>query len=133
MILASSQIGAALAPRTYGPVTRTVLALYAGGSGDHNPMHIDIDFARRAGRADVFAHGMLTMAYLAQYIQTLAPPQQLRTWRVRFKAITPVNARVTCSGAIVANDRARNEVELALTARIDDGTETAAGEATISI
>ncbi len=41
------------------PVDRTTLALFAGASGDHNPIHIDIDFARRAGMPDVFAHGML--------------------------------------------------------------------------
>ena len=46
------------------PINRTTLALFAGASNDHNPMHIDIDFAKKSGFDDVFAHGMLVMAYL---------------------------------------------------------------------
>ena len=41
---------------------RATLALFAGASGDHNPIHIDLDVARSAGLDDVFAHGMLSMA-----------------------------------------------------------------------
>ena len=54
------QVGDALPPLQLPPVDRTTLALFAGASGDHNPIHIDIDFARRAGMPDVFAHGMLS-------------------------------------------------------------------------
>ena len=48
------------------PISRTTLALFAGASGDHNPIHIDLDFARAVGMSDVFAHGMLSMAYLGR-------------------------------------------------------------------
>ena len=53
------QVGDTLPPLTLPPVNRTTLALFCGASGDHNPIHIDIDFARKAGMPDVFAHGML--------------------------------------------------------------------------
>ena len=62
---ASVTVGALLPPLELAPITRLDLALYAGASGDHNPVHVDIDFARAAGLDDVFAHGMLSMAYLA--------------------------------------------------------------------
>jgi len=52
-VLRSLQVGDQLPPLLTEPVTRLTLALYAGASGDHNPMHIDIDFARRAGAPDV--------------------------------------------------------------------------------
>ena len=52
-------VGDVLPPLSLPPVTRATLALYAGASGDHNPIHIDVDFARAAGMPDVFAHGML--------------------------------------------------------------------------
>ena len=29
---------------TKNPISRTTLALFAGASGDHNPIHIDLDF-----------------------------------------------------------------------------------------
>jgi acyl dehydratase len=45
----------------FPPIGRLQLALYCGGSGDHNPIHVDTDFARRAGMRDVFAPGMLSM------------------------------------------------------------------------
>ena len=32
-----------------GPVTAVDLALFAAASGDHNPLHLDADSARRAG------------------------------------------------------------------------------------
>ncbi|MFI9560920.1 MaoC/PaaZ C-terminal domain-containing protein [Nonomuraea endophytica] len=46
---------------TLGPTTRTTLTLFAGGSGDHNTVHLDVDIARRTGLDDVFGHGMLSM------------------------------------------------------------------------
>lgn len=55
-----------------GPVTRTLalthadLKRYAEASGDPNPIHTDDTVARRYGLPGVIAHGMLTMALLAQ-------------------------------------------------------------------
>ena len=79
------------------PVTRSTLALYAGASGDHNPIHIDLDFARKAGMNDVFAHGMLIMAYLGRAITNIAPQSSLRNFNVRFSSITNVGNVLTCS------------------------------------
>lgn len=52
---------------TVPKITRTTLALYAGASGDHNPVHIDMDACAAVGIPDVFAHGMLSMAYLDDF------------------------------------------------------------------
>jgi acyl dehydratase len=82
------------------PISRLALALYCGASGDHNPMHVDIDFARAGGAPDVFAHGMLSMAYLGRLLTNWAPQQQLRGYGVRFVAITQVGDVITCSGQV---------------------------------
>lgn len=82
-------------------ISRTTLALFAGASGDHNPIHIDIDFAKAAGMPDVFAHGMLSMAYLGRFLTNWAPQTQLRHYAVRFSAITPIGAKLTCGGKVV--------------------------------
>ena len=84
------KVGDELAPLTVEPITRTTLALFAGASGDHNPIHIDLDVARGAGLDDVFAHGMLSMAYLARLLTDRFPQERIRSYRVRFAAITPV-------------------------------------------
>ena len=75
------------------PISRTTLALYAGASGDHNPIHIDLDVARSAGLDDVFAHGMLSMAYLGRLLTGWVPQERIRSFQVRFAAITPVHGQ----------------------------------------
>ncbi|MCM2340519.1 MaoC/PaaZ C-terminal domain-containing protein [Rhodoferax sp.] len=54
------QLGDALPGLVAGPITRLTLGVYAGTSGDYNPLHIDSDFARQAGMPDIFAHGILS-------------------------------------------------------------------------
>lgn len=120
----SVNIGDALPPLVLPRVTRTMLALYAGASGDHNPIHIDIDFARTAGMPDVFAHGMLSMAWLGRLITNWAPQERLREFEVRFTAMTQVGERIECSGR-VAGKFERDGERLV---RIDVATANEAGE-----
>lgn len=82
------------------PISRTTLALFAGASNDHNPMHIDIDAARAAGMNDVFAHGMLSMAYLGRALSNAFGPASLREFGVRFAGMTHVGDRLECVGEI---------------------------------
>ena len=74
------------------------LALYCGASGDHNPIHVDLDFARQAGFPDVFAHGMLVMAYLGQALTDAVPPSRIRSFSTRFAAITPARRATDLRG-----------------------------------
>jgi acyl dehydratase len=112
-----------------------VLPTFFGASGDHNPIHIDIDVARSAGLDDVFAHGMLSMAYLARLLTDTVPQQQLRSYKVRFSAITPVHGQPTCTGKVVSVDDVEGEqratIELDVT--LADGTRTLVGEAVVSL
>jgi acyl dehydratase len=41
--------------------TKEQIAAYAEASGDHNPIHLDDEFARSVGLPGVIAHGMLQM------------------------------------------------------------------------
>ena len=82
------------------PITRSTLALYAGASGDHNPIHIDLDFAKEAGMKDVFAHGMLIMAYLGKAVTNIVPQSNLKNFSVRFSSITNIGDILTCSGEV---------------------------------
>jgi len=81
-------------------ISRTTLALYAGASGDHNPIHIDIDFAKSAGMDDVFAHGMLSMAYLGRLLTGWVPQSAIKDFEVKFTSITQVNSKIICSGKV---------------------------------
>ncbi|MGW4533683.1 MaoC/PaaZ C-terminal domain-containing protein [Nocardia sp. NPDC004340] len=123
--------GTELPPLEVAPISRTTLALFAGASGDHNPIHIDVDVAHSAGLDDVFAHGMLSMAYLGRLLTNWVPQQRIRSWSVRFAAITPVHGRPTCTGRVVS---VRNGVAtLALTVALADGTPTLIGDAVVDL
>ena len=92
--------GALVVEKRFPAITRHRLALYCGASGDHNPIHVDIDFAKAAGFPDVFAHGMLAMAWLGQAVTDVIAPDRLRSYSVRFAAITQLGAELTCTGSV---------------------------------
>ena len=47
-VLRNAAVGDALPSLSMPPVSRLTLALYCGASGDHNPLHVDQDFADAA-------------------------------------------------------------------------------------
>ena len=96
----SVEVGSELPPCCSAQISRTTLALYAGASGDHNPIHIDIDFAKKSGMPDVFVHGMLNMAYLGRLLTGWVPQSAIRQYGVRFSAIVVVGDRITCRGRV---------------------------------
>ena len=123
-----SMSGNELASATFGPVNRTTLALFAGASGDHNPIHIDTDFARRSGMPDVFAQGMLSMAYLGRFVTEWAGREKLRRWSARFVAMTPVNATLRCR-AVDAGEAGDGLRKVELEVVTGDGLKTITGVA----
>jgi acyl dehydratase len=126
-------VGDRLVDKTIPAITRHRLALYCGASGDHNPIHVDSDFARRAGFPDVFAHGMLVMAYLGQALTDKVAPAAIRSFSTRFAAITQLDARLTCAGEvkdIYVSDGERR-ARLALSVTDERGEVKLAGEAVI--
>ncbi len=131
----SVQPGDALPGIDPPPLSRLTLALYCGASGDHNPIHVDSDFARAAGQPDVFAHGMLSMAYLGRLLTGWVPQEALRALRVRFVALTPIGARLACRGTITEKFEAEGErrVRLALSVADQNGQTTLQGEAVVAL
>ena len=95
------QVGDVLPTLILPAINRTTLALYAGASGDHNPIHIDIDFARKARMPDVFAQGMLSMAYLGRLLSNWVPQTRIRTFSARFVGITHLGNSLHCNGKVV--------------------------------
>ncbi|MDP6308579.1 MAG: MaoC family dehydratase [SAR324 cluster bacterium] len=97
----SLNVGDEIPALTTPLISRHILALYCGASGDHNPIHVDLDFAKSSGLDDVIAHGMLSAGYLAQMLTNWIPQSALRSFNNRFTAMTQIGDTVTCSGKIV--------------------------------
>jgi acyl dehydratase len=74
---------------------RKQIAAYADASGDHNPIHLDDDFARSVGLPGVIAHGMLQMGILAAVAEEAAAGRPLRRLTCRFAGVVVPGDTVT--------------------------------------
>ena len=134
-VIKTLKVGDILEPLTQKPISRSTLALFAGASGDHNPIHIDIDFAKSVGLDDVFAHGMLGMAYLGRFLTLLTDQKNLRSYSVRFSSITQVGAELKCSGKVTEIFEEKDEkfMKLELSAIDQNNDVKLMGDAVIAI
>ena len=131
--LDNASVGDKIPDLVIEPITRSTLALYAGASGDHNPIHIDLDFAKEAGMKDVFAHGMLIMAYLGRAVTNIVPQSNLKNFNVRFSSITNVSDILTCSGKVNKINKINSKKTIVLDLMVSDefGDIKISGAATI--
>ncbi|MEE3329608.1 MAG: MaoC/PaaZ C-terminal domain-containing protein [Myxococcota bacterium] len=67
-------------------LSRTQIVMYAGASGDFQPLHSDETYARASGFKGTFAHGMLTMGLAGKALTNFAGPGALETYKARFQA-----------------------------------------------
>ena len=131
----ATEVGAEIPSFTTEPISRLTLALYAGASGDHNPIHVDIDVAKKFGMEDVFAHGMLNMAYLGRVLTNWVSQKDIRQYGVRFASIIQVHDRITCSGKVVEKYEENGEklARLDLVASNQDGEVKLVGQAVVAL
>ena len=95
-------------------LTRTQIVMYAGASGDFNPIHHDETFATKAaGYPSVFAHGMLTMGMTGRLLTDWLGDGVLREYGVRFvKQVWPGDS-LTAKGTVTAiGDDGTVEIEV---------------------
>jgi acyl dehydratase len=76
--------------------TQEQIAAYAEASGDHNPIHLDDDFARTVGLPGVIAHGLLQMGLMATVAAEAAGgPERLQPLYCRFAGMVVPGDTVT--------------------------------------
>jgi acyl dehydratase len=86
--------------------TREQIAAYAEASGDHNPIHLDDDFARTVGLPGIIAHGMLQMGIMGTVAAEAAGgPEKLRRLYCRFAGMVVPGDEVTFTAEPVAPGR----------------------------
>jgi acyl dehydratase len=82
---------------------RTQIVMYAGASGDYNPVHTDEVFTTKvAGYPSVFAHGMLTMGMTGRVLTDWVGDGRLTRYGVRFvKQVFPGDS-LTATATVTA-------------------------------
>ncbi|WP_236408435.1 MaoC/PaaZ C-terminal domain-containing protein [Microaerobacter geothermalis] len=93
-------------------ITHTQLVRYAGASGDFNPIHTVVPIGEKAGLGGVIAHGMLIMGFAGQALTQWFSRQDLRSFRVRFAAITRPGEVLTVEGKIDGETEKDGEARL---------------------
>ena len=120
---ADVEVGSEIPARSF-PVDRANLVMYAGASGDFNPIHWRESVAKAVGLPDVIAHGMYTMAQGGRFVTDWAgDPGAVVDYGVRFSSPVVVpdegGATLEISGR-VEDKLDDNKVVVALTARSAD-------------
>ena len=115
-------------------LSRTQIVMYAGASGDYNPVHSDELFTTKvAGYPSVFAHGMLTMGLTGKMLTNYVGDGRLTKYGVRFKSQVWPGDTLTAKATVEAIHQAENLVDLALSTVNQDGQEVVSGHATARI
>ena len=138
MGIGEAAVGEVLSPLVKPPITLDQLKRYAKASGDYNPIHVDEEAAQRVGLDSVIAHGMLSMAFLGQFItQQIVdlPGAQLLHFQVRFSSMVRLGDVLTCHG-IIRERKSEQERELITVecwAQNQKGEKATSGKAIVSI
>ena len=129
------KVGDELPALVKGPIEQIQLTRYAGASGDFNPIHQDDAFAKAAGMGGVFAHGMLSMGFVAQAVTDWAGAGRVRRIGVRFTGLVRLKDTVTCRGRVVGTSPqdGLGLVDLEIWAENQRGEKVVSGTATVAL
>jgi acyl dehydratase len=117
-------------------LTRTQIVMYAGASGDYNPVHSDEVFTTQvAGYPSVFAHGMLSMGMTGRMLTNWVGDGRLTRYGVRFVSQVWPGDSLTAKATVEAirEEDGQNLVDIAVSTINQDGTEVVRGSATARV
>ena len=114
-------------------LSRTQIVMYAGASGDYNPLHSNDKFTTEvAGYPSVFAHGMLSMGATGKLLTDYVGDGMLTYYGVRFTyQVWPgdtLTATATVTG--IREEDGVDLVDLDVSTKNQDGIEVIKGQAT---
>jgi acyl dehydratase len=115
-------------------LSRTEIAMYAGASGDFNPLHTDEVYATQvAGYDTVIAHGQLTMALTAKLVTQWVDEARLVSFGVRFVRQVWPGDTLSVTATVTAVDPPDEDplVHLELVTSNQDGDKVVTGYATL--
>ncbi len=113
-------------------LSRTQIVMYAGTSGDYNPLHSDEIFTTEvAGYPSVFAHGMLTMGMTGKMLTNYVGDGQLTYYGVRFTSQVWPGDTLTATATItgIREEDGQHIADLNVSTTNEEGTEVIKGKA----
>lgn len=116
-------------------VTEADVVLFAGVTGDANPVHVDEVAARASRFGGRIAHGMLCAGYVSAVLGMKLPgPGAIYLEQsLRFTHPVRIGDTVTAQAEIIDIDAKRRRVRLATTCVNQDGAEVLTGEALVLV
>lgn len=121
MVLSAAAVGDEMTPLSR-VVTQGQIDAYAEASGDHNPIHVDPDFARSVGLPGTIAHGLLDMAILTEAVARWAGGyEQVTSVTCRFSKPLLPDQTITCTGRVIDVDDSNATATLELEATSSSG------------
>jgi acyl dehydratase len=137
MLKASSlQVGQTRSMVVVDNLTRTQIVMYAGASGDYNPLHSDEVYTTKvAGYPTVFAHGMLSMGATGRLLTDWFGADGLARFGVRFSNQVWPGDTLTATATVEAirEEDGQHFVDLAVTTTNQDGKPVVSGTATARV
>jgi acyl dehydratase len=115
---------------------RTQIVMYAGASGDYNPVHTDEVFTTQvAGYPSVFAHGMLSMGLTGTMLTNYVGDGRLTRYGVRFTSQVWPGDSLTANAEVegVREEGGQKLVDLKVTTTNQDGVVVVSGYATARV
>ena len=113
-------------------LSRTQIVMYAGTSGDYNPLHSDEIFTTEiAGYPSVFAHGMLTMGMTGKMLTNYVGDGQLTYYGVRFTSQVWPGDTLTATATVtdIREEDGQQIADLDVSTTNEEGTEVIKGKA----
>ena len=113
-------------------LSRTQIVMYAGASGDYNPLHSDEVFTTQvAGYPSVFAHGMLSMGMTGTMLTNYVGDGRLTYYGVRFTAQVFPGATLTAKATVtdIREEDGHQIADLEVSTTDEEGTEVIKGKA----
>lgn len=113
-------------------LSRTQIVMYAGTSGDYNPLHSDEIFTTEiAGYPSVFAHGMLTMGMTGKMLTNYVGDGQLTYYGVRFTSQVWPGDTLTATATVteIREEDGQQIADLEVSTTNEEGTEVVKGKA----
>ncbi len=122
------KVGDTYSERLVEDLKRTQIVMYAGASGDYNPVHTDEVFTTEvAGYPSVFAHGMLTMGMTGKMLTNYVGDGRLTEYGVRFTNQVFPGDTLDATATVSAVEA--GIVELEISTVNQDGAEVLKGDA----